>query len=544
MDKNQLYIEYIIKDKGIRDIAKQYCISYYAVSELLKKYGIRKIPNLEKFRNNPPSKKEIEKLYIEENKKISEIKDLYGVSDRDISKLLKEYGIKKDFKTSYKVPSKEELDFAYNWKYNSIVALSKFYSIPVQKVKDLIRKYSIKQIPVDKLFLENPPSKEEMEKLYSNYTGRELLGRFKIRGVSISRNAIYEVIKKYGIKKKNKTEQFLENPPSKEEFEKIYLSKDIDDTAHYYHVQQYAIKELIARYNIVRQSSKEEVEILNYFPHLKTGVCGLLSNKYQEIDFVDYSKKLGIEFNGSYWHSEDFKNKFYHMQKSLDLAKKEMFLYHIFEYDWLDRTKKQIMLSQLENLLGQNKNKIFARNCVLKQVFRKEEKEFLQKNHLQGYTSSKLCLGLYHNNQLVGLMSFGKPRFNSKYEWELLRYCVLCGTSLVGGASKLFRFFLKATKAKTVLSYSDFSKARGSLYEKLGFVFQYMTEPNYVWYGHSHCLSRYQCQKHKLVKQGFDPNKTEVEIMHERGYRRIWDCGNKVWAWNNPEYRVKTGHIV
>ncbi len=33
-------------------------------------------------------------------------------------------------------------------------------------------------------------------------------------------------------------------------------------------------------------------------------------------------------------------------------------------------------------------------------------------------------------------------------------------------------------------------------------------------------------QKSKLVKEGFDPNKTEAEIMFERGFDRIWDCGS------------------
>ena len=34
-------------------------------------------------------------------------------------------------------------------------------------------------------------------------------------------------------------------------------------------------------------------------------------------------------------------------------------------------------------------------------------------------------------------------------------------------------------------------------------------------------------KKDKLVKEGFDSLKTESEIMSERGYLRIYDCGKK-----------------
>ena len=36
-------------------------------------------------------------------------------------------------------------------------------------------------------------------------------------------------------------------------------------------------------------------------------------------------------------------------------------------------------------------------------------------------------------------------------------------------------------------------------------------------------------RKDKLISEGFDPNKTEHEIMLERGIYRIYDCGCKVY---------------
>lgn len=38
--------------------------------------------------------------------------------------------------------------------------------------------------------------------------------------------------------------------------------------------------------------------------------------------------------------------------------------------------------------------------------------------------------------------------------------------------------------------------------------------------------------KHKLVKEGADPNKTESEIMQDRNFVRVWGLGNNKWEWN------------
>lgn len=38
-------------------------------------------------------------------------------------------------------------------------------------------------------------------------------------------------------------------------------------------------------------------------------------------------------------------------------------------------------------------------------------------------------------------------------------------------------------------------------------------------------------QKSILIKEGFDKNKTEKEIMFERKIYRIYDCGNIRWEY-------------
>ena len=252
--------------------------------------------------------------------------------------------------------------------------------------------------------------------------------------------------------------------------------------------------------------------------------------KPQEIDLYNDKYKLGIEFNGNYWHSEVFKDKNYHQQKSLLAKEHGIFLYHIFEYEWKDPRKKNIILSQLNNLIGKNIVKIGARKCIIKELDNKSCQEFLQQNHLQGKDQSSIRLGLYYNEEIVSVMTFCKPRFNNKYEWELSRFCNKLNTTINGAASKLFKYFITKYNPKSIISYSNLAKTKGNIYSLLGFQYDKLSAPNYVWhYGHT-VLSRYQCQKHKLTEY-YHLGKTEDEIMKNRGYSKIFDCGNLVWIW-------------
>lgn len=256
----------------------------------------------------------------------------------------------------------------------------------------------------------------------------------------------------------------------------------------------------------------------------------------REIDLYSPSYKLGVEFDGNYWHCDaQKKDALYHQRKSLDAQELGVFIYHIFEYEWLDTRKNAIIKSQLNNLLGSNSTRVFARKCLVKYVCAKDTRKFLEDNHLQGYCTSTVSIRLYYKDELVSLMTFGKPRFNKDCEWELHRFCNKLGTSVVGGASKLFKHFVVTYKPKSILSYSNIAKATGKMYKTLGFECKGVTQPNYVWVKSFTVLTRYQCQKAKLVEQGFAKELSEDEIMRNRGFYKFYDCGNFIWIMNFKE---------
>ena len=129
-------------------------------------------------------------------------------------------------------------------------------------------------------------------------------------------------------------------------------------------------------------------------------------------------------------------------------------------------------------------------------------------------------------------MTFGKPRFNKNYEYELIRYATKSGYHVIGGAGKLLSYFEKTYKPKSLVSYADRRWSQGKLYYALNFKLDHISSPNY-WYVYGCDIeSRLKYQKHKLSRllEIYDSNLSEYENMKNNGYRRIYDCGNFVFV--------------
>ena len=185
------------------------------------------------------------------------------------------------------------------------------------------------------------------------------------------------------------------------------------------------------------------------------------------------------------------------------------------------------------NKLGKTPNKIYGRKTIIKEIIdNKIVRTFLEINHLQGFIGSKIKLGLYYENKLVSMMIFGKRRvamgkkLTNEGEYELLRYCNKLNTNIVGGASKLFKYFIGNFSPKEITTYADRSHSNGNLYETLGFKFISKTQPNYYYIIDGIRHHRFNFRKDKLIKEGFDSNKTEHQIMIDRNIYRIFDSGN------------------
>ena len=286
--------------------------------------------------------------------------------------------------------------------------------------------------------------------------------------------------------------------------------------------------------------SKEEYSLYSY---IKSIYCGeILQNKRvlkdekgnKEIDIYLPELSIGVEYNGLFFHSEyntlykTFNHKNQHLHK-LQLAKKQNIkLIQITSEQW--KNKKDIVKDIIKrNIIKQEQ--IYARKCGVREVPLKIARQFCEENHIQGYANSKVKIGLYYDNTLVSLMTFGRPRMSKKYDWELIRLCTKLGVSVIGGASRMFKNFRNNYKGN-IISYCDLSLFTGEVYEKLGFTYSHSSTPNYHYITPSgEVLPRQMFQKHKLknILINYNSNASEWENMFENGYNRYWDCGNAVY---------------
>jgi len=240
-----------------------------------------------------------------------------------------------------------------------------------------------------------------------------------------------------------------------------------------------------------------------------------------ELDIVVPSKKLAIEYCGLFWHSEyNQPDPNYHANK-LKLCKQQgLRLITIFEDEWTHR--RPIVENRLRAILGAT-SKIYARKCLVNPIAIALAREFTEQHHIQGHSQCRYAYGCFFEGKLVAVMTFGRPRYNRHYEYELIRYASI-GT-VVGGAGRLLSAFVKQHDPKNIISYCDLRWGTGNLYQRLGFE---QVKANGVGYSYTDFVQRYhrsKFTKSSLVKNGADPNLSEHEIMREKKMYRIWDCG-------------------
>lgn len=313
-----------------------------------------------------------------------------------------------------------------------------------------------------------------------------------------------------------------------------------------FQIEEVRIRALLSQNNTISKPNIEFAEKLG-IEYKKELVGKVFEKKVRKYSYDLFYKNILLEINPTITHNTlisinknwKVKEKDYHQLKSLNAKEHGYRCIHIFDWDDLEK------ISYLLN----DKEKIMARKCEVKEIDSKTAKEFINKYHLQNYVASKIKIGLFYKNELVEVMTFGKPRYNSNFEWELLRLCSHKDFFILGGASKIFSYFIKKYNPKSIISYCDISKFDGNIYEKLGFKENNSSGPSKHWYkvldseiilpkipqshitdnmlrmhGWSRIVGDYN---YELAQKG-DSNE---ELMIKSGYLPIYDCGQSRYEW-------------
>ena len=380
-----------------------------------------------------------------------------------------------------------------------------------EKFKDIIKNSSLERYGVESYLLTNDFKNKSKNTILDKYGSDNITKSEKFR------KSHYEI---------SNDKNYIKYLSDKKSLFKCDCGKDhnfVIKSDNYIHRKSYNNKLCTICYPINDLSSIKEKELVNY---LKNIYDGIIIENYRddlEIDIYLPGLNIGFEFNGLYYHSDKFKDKNYHIDKTNYFKDKGIRIIHIWEDDWVYKT--DIIKSQIRNLLGMSE-KIYARKCVFKKVNKDEFKKFLGMNHLQGQDRSLHRYGLYYDNRLVSIMTFDKfaGRFRmGEREWNLSRFCNKLNVTVIGGASKLLKNFIKNHNPKKIISYADNDWSEGNLYDKLSFNKISLNSPDYKYVVNN---KRRHKSNYKKSKLGISGSKiTESQYMSDKGYHRIWDCG-------------------
>lgn len=255
--------------------------------------------------------------------------------------------------------------------------------------------------------------------------------------------------------------------------------------------------------------------------------------KPYELDFYLPDFNIAIECNGIYWHS-GFDNGQRLIKKYNICADRGIRLVYFWENDILN--KPEIVRGYLMSMLKKNIS-IYARNCEVVEITADELKYFTNANHLQGHINASFKIGLKHNNELLSIMSFGKCRLatgekSEDNKYELYRLCSKIGYSVIGGASKMFSYFIKKINPDKVITYCSKDISYGNVYEKLGFN---LVKDCGQGFSYIHLHTGEKKNRFSLRKNIVDDNsgRTEEEINKSNGWVRCYDCGCTKWEFFN-----------
>jgi len=270
-------------------------------------------------------------------------------------------------------------------------------------------------------------------------------------------------------------------------------------------------------------SSKEEKQILSFITSVYTGQVIVRDRSVinpLELDILLPNLGLAIEYCGLYWHSEQTgKKKLYHLGKLKACQAANIRLITIFEDEWRDRRSQ--VEGYISSIIGTNK-RVYARATTISVIARAEASKFLDDNHIQGSPAAiRHAFGLTLGGELIGVMTLaGNHRQGEKY-MVLNRMCFKSGTTIVGGASKLFSM-AKNYSDSDIVTFADLRWTEGKVYQSLGFSADLILGADYSYTSKSMRKSK---QSMKKTAEERLQNKSERELRQEAGWYRIWDCG-------------------
>lgn len=538
IDKDVLETEYLINKMSETKIAEKYNTSRTTISKLLNEYNIEKRKSDKELHNaiKNITKDMFYDMYVTNNMSYDEIAAKYNASVRQVQRL--------NNNKFHCVKTKENKSKNIKNGLSKYMQSDKFKSTLHESIenrkKSNLEKYGcenvfqltevkekIKKTNLEKYGSENPMNNIDIRQKVSDSLRLKFMDKFERSEQEVSIVNSKKKLKSF-IMSLNKKDRTLYNIANQLKYSLSYITAK---------VSEFELNDLIQYQN---GTSHYEDDIVKYLLEIGVPYDDIKRRSRKigniELDILVSSKNIAIEFNGDYWHTVDKVGKKYHYNKSKICEDNNIRLIHVYEYQWNDPIKQLILKSIIKNALGLNENKIYARKCVVKVLNGTDVVDFSNINSLHGHRNASVYLGLFYNDELVELMTFGHPFFarDKSIDYEVIRSITKIGYTVVGGMNKLFKYFINNYNPNKVLYYVDYNTHNGNSMANLGFNFL-----SYSTYGTINIAKTADViKKYGYVFNRKPMNNSDIKTLIEAGkVATICDAGIKKYIWNKEDVK-------
>ena len=228
----------------------------------------------------------------------------------------------------------------------------------------------------------------------------------------------------------------------------------------------------------------------------------------------------------------------YHWNKTKGCAERGVRLIHAWEHclpAWNARGGRigswNVLRDVIEHSLGISGEKIYARNTKVVEFQAIKLKGFFDANNINGYRNAKMAYCLVPNDvetptpddvlmaYAVGRAHFGK----GKYDAEIARGACRLGMTVVGGASKLWKYIIENTDYNSIVYYVDRNYYNADSMSFLDGV-------EYV--GHSDSFWNYWVELDELRNREPARNAEIKEGYKNKSIWQIYNAGTDTYVWH------------
>lgn len=220
-------------------------------------------------------------------------------------------------------------------------------------------------------------------------------------------------------------------------------------------------------------------------------------------------------------------------------------------FDWYD---EEIFLSIVRSKLKLDEHRVAARKCEVREITQKEANGFLRENHLLGAARGQtFCVGLFFQEELVHVHTYGPARLNRNYEWEAIRSASKMNWHVQGGYRKCDSHFFRKAAPKSVVSYVDLALSTGATEAaNPGWRLLSTNRGGEMWVkiftGPGPAFIRGASARRLSADRllGFEVGAkypshhpdgrvfTNADVLLAEGYVQMFDAGTRTFAWGSP----------